>query len=75
MGVMIMSKKCSDCIHWRDTITGWCDYYSWPMDAEDTEPCKAFEPIADSEQYVPVMTQELVDLEERLTNSGGFNCL
>jgi len=64
-----MSKKlCCSCIHWRDTLTGWCDYYSWPMDAEDDEPCKAYEPISMSENYVPVMTHELIELEERLRN-------
>lgn len=40
-----------------------------PLDADDAEPCKACEAIADSEQYVPVMTYDLVELEERLTNS------
>lgn len=47
-------------------MTGWCDYYSWPMDADDTEPCKAYEAISDSENYVPVMVDELIELENKL---------
>ncbi len=59
-------KRCGSCIHWRDALSGWCDYYSWPMDADDTEPCKAYETISDSENYVPVMVNELIELEEKL---------
>ena len=66
-----MSKRCCNCIHWRDTLTGGGDYYSWPMDADDTEPCKAYEAIADSENYVPVMVDELVELEERIRGRDG----
>lgn len=74
VGVMTVSKKCCDCIHWRDTITGYCDYYSWPMDADDDEPCRAYEPVSTSDNYVPVMMHELVELEERIRGrdwSGG----
>ena len=63
-------KHCGACIHWRDALTGWCDYYSWPMDADDTEPCKAYEAIADSENYAPTMVNELIELERKLQNEG-----
>jgi len=59
-------KHCGACIHWRDVLTGWCDYYSWPMDADDDEPCKAYEAISESENYVPVMGHELIELENEL---------
>jgi hypothetical protein len=36
------------------------------MDFDDTEPCKAYEPIAYSENYVPVMGHELIELENKL---------
>lgn len=61
-----MAKHCGSCIHWRDVLTGWCDFYSWPMDADDDEPCKAYEAISESENYVPVMVDELVKLEDNL---------
>lgn len=63
-------KRCGSCIHWRDALTGWCDYYSWPMDADDDEPCKAYEPIEYSENYVPVMVNELIELEDTLRREG-----
>jgi len=65
-----MPKLCCQCIYWIDVLGGWCDYYSWPMDADDNEPCKAYEPIATSGNYVPVMVDELVELEERLRHGG-----
>ncbi len=59
-------KRCGSCIHWRDALSGWCDYYSWPMDFDDTEPCKAYEAISESDNYVPVMVNELIELEYEL---------
>jgi hypothetical protein len=40
------------------------------MDADDDEPCKAYEPVSESENYVPVMVNELVELEKELRESG-----
>jgi hypothetical protein len=37
------------------------------MDADDDELCKAYEPIAESTNYTPVMIDELVELVERLS--------
>jgi hypothetical protein len=47
---------------------GWCDYYSWPMDADDDEPCKEFECIAESDDYAPAMVNELVELEDKIND-------
>lgn len=51
-----VSKKCGYCVHWRNTLTGWCDYYSWPMDIDDDEPCKAYEPLAECDDISCIVT-------------------
>jgi hypothetical protein len=65
-----MPKLCCQCIYWIDVLGGWCDYYSWPMDADDDEPCRAYMPCSEVD-YLPIWTMtDKIELEHKLEDTG-----